>query len=123
MIIGNGVDIAEVKRITRALEKPGFAERILTKAEIDYCRERKNYASSLAARWAAKEAVGKALGTGIGYVSWQDMEVITSQKGKPEILLSGNAAKIAGELGVTRVHLSLSHTDEYAVAFVILEGE
>lgn len=123
MIIGTGADIAEVKRIARALEQPGFAEKVFTPAEIAYCRERKSYALSFAARWAAKEAVAKALGTGIGPVGWRDAEVAADKNGKPEMFLSGAAAELARSLGVTRVHLSLSHSDDYAIAFVVLESE
>lgn len=123
MIIGTGVDIADVERIARAMEQPGFANKVFTTAEIAYCRGRRNHPLSFAARWAAKEATVKALGTGIGLVGWKDIEVTVDQKGKPDLVLSGAAAKLAGELGVTRTHLSLSHSDDYAVAFVILECE
>lgn len=123
MIIGTGIDIAEVKRVAGALTKPGFAEKVFTPAENSYCRGRKEYAASFAARWAAKEAAAKALGTGIGPVGWREMEVVVDKKGKPGLVLSGAAADLAGELGVTRIHLSLSHSGDYAVAFVVLERD
>jgi len=123
LIIGTGVDITEVNRMAGALERPGFAEKVFTPAEISYCRGRKNFAASFAARWAAKEAVAKAMGTGIGPIGWQEIEVVTDNSGKPGIVLSGAAAGLAKKSGVTRTHLSLSHCNDYAVAFVVLEKE
>lgn len=123
MIIGTGVDIVEIKRILRAMEQPGFVDRVFTPAEIAYCRGRKSQALSFAARWAAKEAAAKAMGTGIGSVGWREAEVAVNKNGKPEMLFTGAAAGLAHSQGVTRVHLSLSHTDDHAIAFVVLEGE
>ncbi len=123
MIIGTGVDIAEVKRIAAALKQPGFAVRIFTPAENAYCLARKKAPASFAARWAAKEAMAKALGTGIGRIGWREIEVVVDGNGKPGIILTGAAAGRAEELGVSRIHLSLSHSVEHAVAFVILEKD
>ncbi|MHB9094044.1 MAG: holo-ACP synthase [Eubacteriales bacterium] len=120
MIKGTGVDIIEISRIEKAVKsRERFASRIFTAGELGYCLARKPRWSSLAARFAAKEAVSKALGTGFGRVKWTDIEVVNDPGGKPEIRLHGAAQQVAGELGISKMALSLSHCHEYAVAFVV----
>ena len=115
-----GVDIIEIPRIARVLERYGqrFLRRIYTPGEIEYCRERP---PNLAARFAAKEATMKALGTGVRGVAWKDIEVVRAPSGAPSILLHGRAKARAQRLGVQEISLSLSHSREYAVAFVITQ--
>ena len=115
-----GVDIIEIDRITQAIERWGerFLHRIYTTGELDYCRGR---APQLAARFAAKEAVMKALGTGLRGVDWRDIEVVRCRSGRPFIQLQGRAFKVAEQLAVSQVALSLSHSREYAVASVVVE--
>ncbi len=126
MIVGTGIDIVETVRIQEALERHGerFCRRIYSPGEIAYCRKFKNQAERYAARFAAKEAAFKALGTGWrGGVRWRDVEVVRRPSGKPDIVLTGRAAQVARQLGVTRTALSLSHSDHYAVAQVIFESD
>ena len=115
-----GVDIIEISRIGRVLEQYGqrFLRRIFTPGEIEYCRERP---PNLAARFAAKEATMKALGTGVRGVGWKDIEVIRASSGAPSIVLHGRAEARAQRLGVQEIALSLSHSREYAVAFVVTQ--
>ena len=123
MIIGLGTDIVEVKRIKAAIAKNDrFITRVYTPAEIAYCQQKKRPELSFAARFAAKEAISKAFGTGIGKISWLDMEITNAQSGQPLVHLSGKCAMISQEKQVKAIHLTLSHTDEYAVATAILEG-
>lgn len=116
-----GVDIIETERVAQSIQKFGdrFLKRIYTERELAYCR---GQVGSLAARWAAKEAVGKAFGTGIGDVSWQEIEIISNEKRCPSIQLYGAAADLAAQMGISRFAVSLSHTKDYAVAFVVGEG-
>jgi holo-[acyl-carrier protein] synthase len=113
-----GVDLVETLRIGRALERHGdrFRQRVYTPAEIRYCRGR---VQSFAARWAAKEAVSKALGLGIGFIRWRDIEVINDVHGAPHLELHGQALAVAQELGLTDWALSLTHTADHAMAFVV----
>ena len=113
-----GVDIIEIPRIARTLDQYGqrFLRRIFTQAEIEYCRGRP---PNLAGRFAAKEATMKALGTGVRGVSWKDIEVARAPSGAPSILLHGRAKARAQRLGVREISLSISHSREYAVAFVV----
>ena len=115
-----GVDIVENSRIARLLEKHGsrFLNRIFTQHELDYCQAR---IPSLAARWAAKEAVSKAFGTGIGDMAFKEIEVINNNRGKPDIILHGEAEKMAQAMGYEQIVVSLSHTDHYAVAFIVVD--
>lgn len=125
-MIAIGVDIVEVSRIERSLHRWGerFLRRVYTEAEIVYCAGR---APSLAARWAAKEAVSKALGTGwaaqaehaAGWVDWTEIEVARLSSGQPVVQLHGKAAARAAALGISAWQLSLSHTRAYAVAMVV----
>ncbi len=121
-----GVDIVEVPRIERLLNNYGnrFLERVYTTAEVLYCRARP---AELAARFAAKEAVSKALGVGVRVlardgINWQDVEVLGDERGKPQVHLYGRAAERAAELGLSEWAISLSHTREYAIAFVVADG-
>ena len=126
MIVGTGVDIVETSRIEQALERHGgrFSKRLYTPDEIAYCEGFKNRAERFAARFAAKEAAFKALGTGWrNGVRWLDVEVTHLPSGKPELVLRGRAQELAGQLGVTRTAVSISHSDRYAVAQVIFESD
>jgi len=124
MIIGIGCDIIEVSRIEKALGKQKFTEKVFTEREIKYCFARGVHQSqSYAARYAAKEAVAKALGSGFRGGSLQEIEVINNSMGKPEIKLSGKFQTLAKEKGCTNIHLSLSHVKEMAMAQVVLEGK
>ena len=125
MVVGLGTDITEVPRIARSIERYGdrFLKRIYTAGEIAYCLARqKTSAESFAARFAAKEAGAKALGTGISRgIGWQEIEVVRAPGQAPQLRLSGRAAARAERLGVTRISLSLTHTVETALAVVIME--
>jgi len=126
MIVGMGVDIAETARIAQALRRHGerFSKRVYTAGEIAYCERFKNQAERYAARFAAKEAAFKALGTGWGDgVRWLDVEVTHLPSGKPELLLTGRARELARKLGATRTAVSLSHSGRYVVAQVIFESD
>jgi holo-[acyl-carrier protein] synthase len=126
MIVGMGVDIAETSRIEQVMERHGerFTKRIYTPAEIVYCEKFKNKAERYAARFAAKEAAFKALGTGWGNgVHWVDVEVTHLPSGKPELVLTGRALEVAQTLGVSRSSVSISHSDRYVVAQVIMESD
>lgn len=113
-----GVDLIETGRIARALERWGdrFMGHVYTPAELDYCR---SHVPELAARFAAKEAVSKALGTGLRGVTWREMEVLSDTRGKPQVRLHGRAKKRAEELGLDEFSISLSHSRRYAIAFVV----
>lgn len=124
MLVGTGIDLVEVDRIAHSIERFGerFLERVFTAEEIAYCRARAASAESFAARFAAKEAGAKALGTGIQHgVSWKELEVRRLPGERPTLHLSGRARTIAGQLGVQRVSLSLTHTRSLAMATVHLE--
>jgi len=126
MILGTGIDIIEVARIRASHEKFGdrFLNRILRPAEIAYCLSHRNPAPFLAARFAAKEAISKAFGTGIGkQLGWQDMEVGRKESGEPFVIMHEGGQKLFERRGGTRFQLSLSHTDSYAAAMAIFEGE
>ncbi len=126
MVIGLGTDLMETGRIRDSVERYGdrFLRRVYTEAERRYCAATRYPEQSLAARFAAKEAGAKALGTGISQgVGWQDFEVGRAPGGRPLLLLHGRAQVIAEALGVGRACLSLTHTDHYAFAVVLLEGE
>jgi len=125
VIVGTGIDMVEVGRIAAALDRFGarFAERVFTAAEIRYCDSKANRAERYAARFAAKEAGLKAIGTGWSRgISWRDVGVERASGGRPLLVFSGRAGEVAAGLGVKRAFLSLTHTAECAVAQVILEG-
>lgn len=124
-IIGTGVDLVQILRFEEFLlkQKNLLLERLFTSAERDYAMAHKAPASHLAARFAAKEAYVKALGTGLrDGLSWQQVEVVRDTLGCPSLGLSGRALELLHEKGATRTHLSYSHDGDYAVASVILEG-
>jgi holo-[acyl-carrier protein] synthase len=125
VILGTGIDLAEVDRIREAVEKYGrrFLERVFTEQEIAYVESKANRYERYAARFAAKEAGMKAIGTGWRRgVRWKDFEVRNQRSGRPVLLLHGVAAEVARRMGVERIQLSLTHTAAVAQAFVILEG-
>ena len=124
MIVGTGVDLAEVSRVRASIERFGarFVDRIYTPAEIAYAEQKANRYERYAARFAAKEAGMKAIGTGWKRgVTWQDIEVANLPSGKPTLRFHGVAAEVARTLGVRNVALSLTHTAELGMAHVILE--
>jgi holo-[acyl-carrier protein] synthase len=126
VIVGMGIDIAEVERVKAAIERHGeaFLRRVYTPRERQYCEKFKNKYERYAGRFAAKEATMKALGTGWSRgVRWVDLEVVRQSGGRPTISLAGEAAKVASALGVERVALSITHTSAQAFAQVIFEGE
>lgn len=125
MILGTGVDLAEVDRIRAAITRFGarFTERVYTGAEIAYVEQKANRYERYAGRFAAKEAGMKAIGTGWrGGVRWHDFEVANLPSGKPTLLLHGEAARAAERLGVKSISLSITHTAQLGMAHVILEG-
>lgn len=121
MIYGAGIDIIEVDRVRRAVERRGkaFLERVYTPAELEYCGSDPNQFRRLAARFAAKEAVLKAIGTGLRQVKWVEAEIVNDSLGKPEVVLRGRLAEIAAERGVGRIIITLSHSRDYAAAQAI----
>lgn len=124
MIVGSGVDMVEIARIRQSVERFGqrFLNRVYTSAEQAYCLRRRNSAESLAARFAAKEAGAKALGTGISRgVNWLEIEVSREPGGRPTLRFHGRAADIAASMGVARAALSLTHTADLSLASVVLE--
>lgn len=125
MIVGTGIDIAEVPRIRASIERFGerFLRRIFTPGEIRYCDSKANRVERYAARFAAKEAAMKALGTGWNHgVRWRDCEVVRAPGGRPTMTFHGKAGEVAARLGAKNVALSISHTEEQAIAQVILES-
>jgi holo-[acyl-carrier protein] synthase len=125
MIVGTGIDIAEVPRIRQSIERFGdrFLQRIFTAGEIRYCDSKANRFERYAARFAAKEAAMKALGTGWNHgIRWRDCEVARMPGGRPTIVFHGKAAEFAAKLGMKNAALSITHTTEQAIAQVILES-
>ena len=124
-VIGIGVDLVECARIERSLERFGdkFLQRVFTKGEVEYSMSMKFPARHLAARFAAKEAVSKAFGTGIGKsMGWRDIDVHKKPSGEPFLVFGGGAEKLAKERGVTNALITLSHSEQHAVACIVLEG-
>ena len=124
MILGTGIDLIEVDRIRASFEKFGdrFALRILVGGELEYCRSHRDPAPFIAARFAAKEAVSKAFGTGIGaHIGWHDIEVRRKKSGEPYVVLHGKGEELFRSREATRLHLSISHTVQHATAIAILE--
>lgn len=117
-MLSNGVDIVEISRIRRVFERhpERFLRRVYTNREIAYCRGR---LPELAVRFAGKEAISKALGTGLRGIHWRELEILPDRRGKPNVVLHGRAAARAQELGLKSWAISLSHAQEYAVAFVV----
>jgi holo-[acyl-carrier protein] synthase len=126
MIIAIGIDLVEISRIEEKLGRNNtrFRDRVFTAAEIAYCESRASRFASYAARFAAKEAAMKALGTGWAEgLSWQEIEIINNQAGAPLIHLVGRASERFNQLGATRAHVTLSHSRDTAIAQVIFENE
>jgi len=126
MIVGTGIDLAEIGRVEQSIQRYGsrFLNRIYTPAEQAYCQRKRNAAESFAARFAAKEAAAKALGTGISRgVTWLEIEVTRLPGGRPTLQFHGRAAAWAARLGAMRIALSITHTATLAMASVILEDE
>lgn len=124
MIVGTGIDLVEIERIQQSVDRFGdrFLDRIFTPAEKVYCLSKRHSAESFAARFAAKEAGAKALGTGISHgVGWQEIEVVRAPGGRPGLRFHGRAAQFAARLGATRAALSLTHSRTQAIASVLLE--
>lgn len=124
MIVGSGIDLAEIGRIQQSIDRYGnrFLNRIYTAAEQAYCLHKRNSAESFAARFAAKEAGAKALGTGISRgVYWLEIEVVRLPGGRPTLQFHGRAAQIAARMGVANAALSITHTADLALASVVLE--
>lgn len=123
MIVGIGCDIIEIERVAKAVAKDSFKERVFTPREIAYAEGRgKQAAASFAARFAAKEAVLKALGTGLRGGSLLEIQVVSDELGKPSLELTGYHKELAQRLGITRWQLSLSHSRDNAMAYVVAEG-
>lgn len=125
VILGIGIDIIEVARIASSLEKFGerFGQRVLLPDEIAYCLAHKHPAQFVAARFAAKEAISKAFGTGIGaQLGWQDMEICKKESGEPFVVLHGKGKKLFETRKAKRILVSISHTQQYAAVVAVLEG-
>ena len=123
MILGTGIDIIEVDRVAKAAAKEGFMHRIFTDAERLRFAKYNNDPAHIAGAFAAKEAVSKALGTGIGAVEWKEIEILHHQSGQPYARLYGNAQKRMEEMGGETLHISISHIRAVAAAQAILEGK
>lgn len=123
-VIGVGIDIVDVRRVQRIATEHGerFLKRVFSDEELSYCMRFADPFPHLAARWAAKEAIAKALGTGFSSgVTWKSISIIHTPKGEPVAVLEGNAQKLARSLSVRKIWVSLSHTQAYAAAVVIME--
>ena len=124
MIVGSGIDLTEIGRIQKSMDRYGerFLARVSTPAEQAYCLRKRKSAESFAARFAAQEASAKALGTGISYgVNWLEIEVVREPSGRPTLKFHGRAAQFAARLGVVHAALSITHTGGLAMASVVLE--
>ena len=124
MVLGTGIDLVEVARIRTLIERHGdrFCGRVFTRSESEYCAGHRDPGPHYAARFAAKEALLKALGTGLSQgASLKEIDIIRGELGNPQIALTGRTAELAQDRGIRRVHLSLSHSSGYAVAQVVVE--
>lgn len=122
-ILGTGIDITEIDRIKKAVGRNSkFLDKVFTVSEIDYFTYKKGNPCHIAGNFAAKEAVLKALGTGLRDINWKDIEVSRDELGKPCVMLYNNAFVIAQKIGIERIHLSISHGRDYAVAQAVAEG-
>ena len=122
-IFGIGIDVVEVERIASSMAEFGdrFSQKIFTEPEREYCDKQKNPSIHYAARFAAKEAVAKALGTGIGKdLAWLDMEIRRRPSGEPEVFLSGDGEKFANSINVAEIKISLTHAEHYAAANAVV---
>lgn len=125
MILGSGIDIVKISRIEELLreKKDSFINRIFTHKEVEYINNKNSNPQTVSGMFAAKEAVSKLLGTGIGKISWKDIEVNHDEKGKPYVDLHNRGYEIYHELGIDKIYLSISHEKDYAIAFAIAEGK
>ncbi|MDR0389842.1 MAG: holo-ACP synthase [Spirochaetaceae bacterium] len=124
MITGIGIDVVHVKRLKKWIDTPGLLERFFHPEELELSRSRgKGAALSLAARFAAKEALGKALGTGLSGIVLKDILVVNSHNGKPEIKLFDTAQSALEKTGASRIHISLTHERDNALAMIVLEAD
>ncbi|MEE8440423.1 MAG: holo-ACP synthase [Spirochaetia bacterium] len=123
MILGIGIDLLQVRRMDRWVDQPGLLARFFHPGELADARRRgKSMALSLAVRYAAKEALGKAMGTGLQHFSLKEVQVVNNKLGQPEIFLHGKAVETFRRFGGRQIHLSLSHELDNAVAMVVIEG-
>ena len=122
MIVGLGTDIIEIARIKKAMTNERFLSKIFTESEIAYCQQKAQPEASFAARFAAKEAVAKAFGRGIGQIGWRDIIVVNHDNGQPSIALKHEALRLKEQLGIKTLWITLTHSRDYAVATAILEG-
>ena len=125
MVLGLGTDLIEIERIQQSLDRFGerFTQKVFTAGEIMYCERKKQSAESFASRFAAKEAAAKALGTGISRgIQWKEIEVRRAPGERPTLHLTGRAAERAASMGVTNLHLSLTHSRDVAMAVVVAEN-
>ena len=123
MIKGIGTDIIEISRIQKAISQTkSFMDKVYTEGERDYYTKQHKNVETLAGFFAAKEAVSKALGTGFRSFGMQDIEILPNHLGKPEVYLYKNAKKLSEEMGISKMHISISHCKTYATAFVVAEG-
>ncbi|QPJ65453.1 MAG: holo-[acyl-carrier-protein] synthase [Candidatus Nitrohelix vancouverensis] len=124
MIFGTGVDLVEISRIERSLEKylEKFETRLFTQTEIDYCRSKAGSAKHFAARFAVKEAVLKSMGVGMDHgIAWTDIETLNEESGRPYLQLHGKGRALFDELELRAIHISISHTQEHAIAYAVAE--
>lgn len=122
MIKGIGIDIIEIKRIENSMKKNSrFIERLFTSHEIDYFKSCNYRINTIAGNFSAKEAVTKALGTGLRYFKWKDIEILRDDMGKPYVVLKNNAKLVAEHRGITRILISISHCKDYATAQAVAE--
>lgn len=122
MIYGVGTDIVEISRIKRIIERsPLFIEKVFTSGEREYCLRKKHAEESWATRFAAKEAVLKAFGTGLSKYAWRDVEIINRENGQPEVILHGELEVLARRYKVRNIRISLSHSNDSAIAFALVE--
>ena len=125
MILGIGTDICDIRRIEQSIDRYGqrFLDKTFTPEEQSYCQSKARPAMSFAKRFAAKEAILKSLGTGMADgIQWKDMEVLNQERGQPEITLQGNGKAVAESLNLNRIHISITHGRNYAVAHAIAES-
>lgn len=122
MILGIGLDIIETARVEKALQNPGFLKKVYTAGEQEYLAKRKGNAQSAAGIFAAKEAVSKALGTGFGPISLQEVEIVWNENGKPSVKLTGRALKKLQEMGGKQVLVSITHIKDLAAAQAVIDG-
>lgn len=122
MIIGIGTDIIEIARIEKSMKAEAFMHKAFTEMEKVYFEKRQHKAETIAGVFAAKEAVSKALGTGFRTIAVRDIEITPNTLGKPEVTLYDGAKQLAAQLGIHKIHVTISHCKEYAVAYVVVEG-